>query len=139
MAKKAASKMFYGTGRRKKSIARVYITPGKGEITINNRSLDDYFGLETLKVIVRQPLVAIEGALENMMLMANSLDLGSVWINQLRWLNENPVLLEAMREIGLEDDERVYGALAIGYADSEDGLPLRKPLERTGNKVTFVR
>ena len=62
MAKKAASKMFYGTGRRKKSIARVYITPGKGEITINNRSLDDYFGLETLKVIVRQPLVAIEGA-----------------------------------------------------------------------------
>lgn len=78
-------------------------------------------------------------ALENMMLMANSLDLGSVWINQLRWLNENPVLLEAMREIGLEDDERVYGALAIGYADSEDGLPLRKPLERTGNKVTFVR
>lgn len=78
-------------------------------------------------------------ALENMMLMANSLDLGSVWINQLKWLNENPVLLEAMIEIGLKDDERVYGALAIGYADSEDGLPTRKPLERTGNKVTYVR
>lgn len=78
-------------------------------------------------------------ALENMMLMANSLDLGSVWINQLRWLNENPVLLKAMREIGLEEDERVYGALAIGYADSEDGLPIRKPLERTGNKVTYVK
>ena len=78
-------------------------------------------------------------ALENMMLMANSLDLGSVWINQLRWLNENPVLLEAMREIGLEDDERVYGALAIGYADTEDGLPIRKPLERTGNKVIYIK
>lgn len=78
-------------------------------------------------------------ALENMMLMANSLDLGSVWINQLRWLNENPILLEAMREIGLENDERVYGALALGYADSEDGLPSRKTLERTGNKVTYVR
>lgn len=78
-------------------------------------------------------------ALENMMLMANSLDLGSVWINQLRWLNENQVLLEAMKELGLEDDERVYGALAVGYADSEDGLPVRKPLERTGNKVTYVR
>lgn len=78
-------------------------------------------------------------ALENMMLMANSLDLGSVWINQLRWLNENPVLLEAMKELGLEDDERVYGALALGYADTEDGLPNRKPLERTGNKVTYVR
>lgn len=78
-------------------------------------------------------------ALENMMLMANSLDLGSVWINQLKWLNENPVLLAAMREIGLADDERVYGALAIGYADSEDGLPNRKPLDRTGNEITYVR
>jgi len=78
-------------------------------------------------------------ALENMMLMANSLDLGSVWINQLRWLNENPVLLDAMKEIGLEDDERVYGALAVGFADTEDGLPIRKPLERTGNRVAYVR
>lgn len=50
---------FYGTGRRKKSIARVYITPGKGEITVNKRSIDEYFGLETLKVIVRQPLDAV--------------------------------------------------------------------------------
>ena len=62
MAKKAAAQKFYGTGRRKKSIARVYLTPGKGEITINKRSIDEYFGLETLKVIVRQPLVAVEGA-----------------------------------------------------------------------------
>ena len=52
---KAAS--FYGTGRRKKSIARVYLTPGKGNITINKRNIDEYLGLETLKVIVRQPLV----------------------------------------------------------------------------------
>ena len=50
---------FYGTGRRKKSIARVYIAPGKGNITVNKRSLDDYFGYETLKVIVRQPLEAL--------------------------------------------------------------------------------
>ena len=54
----AKSAKFYGTGRRKKSIARVYLTPGKGEITINKRPIDEYFGLETLKVIVRQPLVA---------------------------------------------------------------------------------
>ena len=60
MAKKAAAQKFYGTGRRKSSIARVYLTPGKGEITINKRSIDEYFGLETLKVIVRQPLVATE-------------------------------------------------------------------------------
>ena len=58
MAKKATEK-FYGTGRRKKSIARVYVMPGKGEITINKRSIDDYFGLETLKVVVRQPLTTL--------------------------------------------------------------------------------
>jgi small subunit ribosomal protein S9 len=58
MAKAAAK--FHGTGRRKKSIARVYLTPGKGNIIVNKRELDDYFGLETLKVIVRQPLVATD-------------------------------------------------------------------------------
>ena len=52
----------YGTGRRKKSIARVYITPGTGKITINKRDIDEYFGLETLKVVVRQPLTATENA-----------------------------------------------------------------------------
>ncbi|MDO4207177.1 MAG: 30S ribosomal protein S9 [Lachnospiraceae bacterium] len=50
---------FYGTGRRKKSVARVYLEPGKGTITINKRPIDEYFGLETLKVIVRQPLEAV--------------------------------------------------------------------------------
>ena len=61
MAKSAKSAVkYYGTGRRKKSIARVYLVPGKGDVTINKRSIDDYFGLETLKVIVRQPLVATD-------------------------------------------------------------------------------
>ncbi len=55
-----ASAKFYGTGRRKKSIARVYLVPGTGNITINKRDIDEYLGLETLKVIVRQPLVATE-------------------------------------------------------------------------------
>ena len=63
MAKTAKSAAkYYGTGRRKKSIARLYLVPGKGEITINKRNIDDYFGLETLKVIVRQPLVATDTA-----------------------------------------------------------------------------
>ena len=56
----AKSERYYGTGRRKSSVARVYITPGKGKITINKRDIDDYFGLETLKMVVRQPLVATE-------------------------------------------------------------------------------
>ncbi len=47
---------YYGTGRRKKSIARVRLVPGEGKILINDRSLDEYFGLETMKVIVKQPL-----------------------------------------------------------------------------------
>ncbi len=47
---------YYGTGRRKSSVARVYLTPGKGKITINKRDIDEYLGLETLKVVVRQPL-----------------------------------------------------------------------------------
>ena len=51
---------FYGTGRRKKSVARVRIVPGTGVITINKKDIDEYFGLETLKVTVRQPLVATE-------------------------------------------------------------------------------
>ena len=61
MAKKANGK-FYGTGRRKSSIARVYLVPGTGNITINKRSLDEYFGLETLKVVVKQPLALTETA-----------------------------------------------------------------------------
>ena len=49
---------FYGTGRRKSSIARVYLVPGNGKITINKKDMDQYFGLETLKIIVHQPLEA---------------------------------------------------------------------------------
>ncbi len=63
MAKKATkAAKYYGTGRRKSSVARVYLVPGKGTITINKRDIDEYFGLETLKVIVRQPLTATETA-----------------------------------------------------------------------------
>ena len=51
----SAKPYFYGTGRRKKSVARVRLYPGSGEITINGRSIDEYFGLETLKLIVNQP------------------------------------------------------------------------------------
>ena len=55
-----AKAKFYGTGRRKKSVARVYLTAGTGNITINGRNIDEYLGLETLKVIVSQPLVLTE-------------------------------------------------------------------------------
>lgn len=51
-----SSARYYGTGRRKSSVARVYLVPGNGKITVNKRSIDDYFSLETLKIIIKQPL-----------------------------------------------------------------------------------
>ena len=58
----AKLKSYYGTGRRKHSVARVRLYPGSGNVTINGRSIDDYFGLDTLKLIVRQPLELTETA-----------------------------------------------------------------------------
>ena len=77
-------------------------------------------------------------ALENMMIMANALDLGSCWINQVHWLTDNPVILEYLSELGLSDEECVCGGLAVGYPDTEDGLPVRSPLPRKGNPVTYI-
>ena len=57
-----ANAKYDGTGRRKSSVARVYLVPGTGKVTINKRDMDEYFGLDTLKVIVRQPLAATETA-----------------------------------------------------------------------------
>ena len=56
----AKTEGLYGTGRRKKSVARVRLLPGKGNIVINGKSIDEYFGLETLKVIVKQPLTVTD-------------------------------------------------------------------------------
>ncbi len=56
MAKASKSARYYGTGRRKSSVARVYLVPGTGKVTINKRDIDEYFGLNTLKTVVRQPL-----------------------------------------------------------------------------------
>ena len=56
----SAKPYFYGTGRRKSSVARVRLVPGTGVITVNNKSVDDYFGLETLKLIINQPFGVTE-------------------------------------------------------------------------------
>ena len=66
----SAKPYFYGTGRRKKSVARVRIVPGSGVITINGRDIDDYFGLETLKLIVNQPY-AVTGTAGKFDIIAN--------------------------------------------------------------------
>ena len=75
-------------------------------------------------------------ALENMMIMANSLDLGSCWINQLHWLDENPRIRAFLYEYGLKEEETVTAGLVLGYA--ADGMPDRNALKRKGNPVTWV-
>ena len=77
-------------------------------------------------------------ALENMMIAANALDLGTCYINQLKWLNENEEINAYLETLGLGKDERVWAAVAVGYAESESGLPLRNALPRTGNPVTYI-
>lgn len=75
-------------------------------------------------------------ALENMMIAANALDLGSCWINQLHWLDESPAVREYLEKLGLGEDETITGGLIVGYP--AEGLPNRKALERKGNPVTWL-
>ena len=77
-------------------------------------------------------------AIENMMIAANSLDLGTCYINQLHWLNEDEKILPYLQELGLKENERVYASMVVGYSKSADGLPNRKALERKGNEVMYI-
>ena len=75
-------------------------------------------------------------AIENMMVAANALDLGSCWINQLRWLNEDPRLVAYLQTLGMKENERVYGAVVVGYPIN--GLPNRKLMTQKGNEITLI-
>jgi nitroreductase len=77
-------------------------------------------------------------AIENMMVAANALDLGSCWINQLRWLNEEPSIVAYLQSLGMKEDERIYGAVILGYPATDSGLPNRNLMTQKGNEVTFV-
>lgn len=77
-------------------------------------------------------------AMQNMMLAANALDLGSCWINQLRWLQDNPVLRAYLQKLGMAEDEEVCASLSIGYPDTPDGLPGRRVMPVTGNPVVYI-
>lgn len=72
-------------------------------------------------------------AIENMILAANALDLGSCYVNQLKWLNEDQEIKEYLFQLGMKEDERVYGSLVLGYVNELN----RTPLKRTGNEVTW--
>ena len=77
-------------------------------------------------------------AMQNMMLAANAVGLGSCWINQLRWLQGNPVLTAYLQKLGMKEDEAVYASLSLGYPYTPDGLPNRRVVPVTGNPVTYV-
>ena len=135
LAQSAFSKMEITEGMYK-SIANSIRASKKGNYVF-------HYDPDTLIIVANQKdygnnIADTACALENMMIAANELDLGSVWINQLKWLNEDETLLEYERTLGLEENERIYGALAVGYADTEDGLPDRTPLPRNGNEVTYI-
>ena len=77
-------------------------------------------------------------AMENMLLAANALDLGACWINQLRWLQDNPVLVDYLHTLGMKEDEWVCASLSLGYPDMPDGLPNRNITTIKGNEVTYI-
>lgn len=77
-------------------------------------------------------------AMQNMMLAANALDLGSCWINQLRWLQDNPVLRAYLQKLGMAEDEEVCASLSIGYPDTPNGLPGRRVMPVMGNPVVYI-
>lgn len=78
-------------------------------------------------------------ALENMMLQANELDLGAVWINQLHWLEKDDSVRDFLAELGVDREEVICGSISIGYPDSESGLPNRVPKIITGNTITYIK
>ncbi|WP_455048726.1 nitroreductase family protein [Mitsuokella sp.] len=77
-------------------------------------------------------------AIENMMLMSNELDLGSCYINQLHWLDENAAVRDYLMKLGLAEDETVCASMVVGLPDTADGLPQRTERKITGNPVSYV-
>lgn len=102
--------------------------------------LNFFHGAPTLIVVANRRdnpnnVADCAAALQNMMLMATALGLGNCWINQLRWLGEAPPLRAFLDEIGVKDDEAVYGGLALGYSQ----VDLQGALPRTGNTVEIIK
>lgn len=113
----------------------------RGSILASKKGGYDFtYGAPTLVVAANKKgygnaLADCACVLENMMLAAVSLDIGSCWINQLHWLDENPAVRSLLTALGLKEDETVCGGLVLGYKEGKEG----EPLKRTGNPITFIR
>jgi len=77
-------------------------------------------------------------AIENMMITANELNLGSCYINQLHWLDENQNIRQYMLKLGLNEDETICASMVIGYPNTKDGIPVRTQRNITGNPVSYI-
>jgi nitroreductase len=98
-----------------------------------------FYGAPTLIVVANRRenannVADSAAALQNMMLMATALGLGNCWINNLRWNGDMPPIRQFLEEIGVKEDEAVYGALALGYA----AVPLQEAPPRTGNLINIL-
>lgn len=118
----AAEKSYYGTGRRKTSTARVFLKPGKGQITINDRSLDVYFGRETARMIVRQPLEVTE--LQNKFDVLVSVDGGGI-NGQAGAIRHG--IARALLQYGQVDDKEDEEGSGSGSSN-----PIRRVLRKAG-------
>jgi nitroreductase len=126
------SKMEYQEGMYK-SIKASIMASKKG-------GYDFYYSAPTVVVVANKKgygnaMADSACLLENMMLAAASLDIGSCWINQLHWLDENPQVRSFLNRLGLMEEETVCGALALGKRDGKE----QEPLKRSGNPITYIR
>ena len=104
---------------------------------VHSKTYCCYYHAPTLVIVSNEPTQWWAGldcacAIENMFLAAHSLGIGSCWINQLRWLQDNPVLRAYLQKLGMAEDEEVCASLSIGYPDTPDGLPGRRVIPVTG-------
>ena len=105
-----------------------------------NGAYDFCYNAPTLLIVANQKgygnaIADCACVLENMMLAATSLNIGSCWINQLHWLDENIEIRSYLQKLGLAENETICGGLALGYTDMKESLPLK----RTGNTITYIR
>ena len=128
-----SSTQYYGTGRRKTSTARVFLTAGEGNITINKRSIDEYFGREVARMIVRQPLETVE--------MTDKFDI-NVSVKGGGSFGQAGAIRHGLTRALMEYDETLRGALrAAGYVtrDSREVERKKVGLRKARKKPQFSK
>jgi len=124
-----AEQKFYATGKRKTSVARVWIKPGSGEITVNQNSIDQYFGRETSKMVVRQPLE-----------LTNNLDKWDVWVNVCGGgaSGQAGAIKHGITKALVEADPELRGVLKkAGFITRDSRVKERKKYGRRGARRSF--